>query len=203
MQTIWIRNNMAFLYRYWSTAGRALELVVENPDQYEEFEDNEPGGYVEAVVASHLDNHNYAAVLLTYAIFDEFFVALTTDLGKRKGVSQLPTQLRERGVKRYRKFVHHVCAVPPTDLGIDWEFLEDFATIRNCIVHANGNKSLVRNRPELERLLRRHGPQISLKDSVRVVVSSEFVERCMVVTQTAALALNAALSELPPVPQPS
>ena len=70
MQEVWIRNNMYFLHRYWSTARSALEAVADAPETFEEFKDNDLGdGYVNAVLSSHFEHHTYSGVLMTYAGF--------------------------------------------------------------------------------------------------------------------------------------
>ena len=141
MQAWWITNNLAFLARYWYTATAALKRVSEAPETFEEFKINgvEPP-YVDAVISSHLDHHHYAALLLAFASFEEFFSVLCGDLGKALGITVELTDLKDRGVKRFRKFIHKVCQVGDHDLQINWLFLNQFATIRNCLVHANGNR---------------------------------------------------------------
>ena len=116
--------------------------MAESPDAFEEFKDNDLGeGYVNAVLSSHFEHHTYSGVLLTYAIFEEFFVLLTGDLRNCLEVTTQPSDLKDRGVRRYKKFIHKVCAVDTDALSIDWSFLVDFAVVRDCIVHANGNKA--------------------------------------------------------------
>jgi hypothetical protein len=111
-EAFWIRNNSAFLLRYWHTAGEALQTVVSDPNSFTEFKGSDsPEQYINAVVHGHLEHHNYSGVLLAYAVFDEFMVSMTAQLGRTRDAPIPPSDLRDRGVKRYKKFVHKVCRV--------------------------------------------------------------------------------------------
>jgi hypothetical protein len=191
MQAVWISSNLAYLYRYWATAQSALRQITQEPDKHDEFRGNELGPrYVEAIISNHLENHNYAGLLLTYALFDEIFVTLTVGLGKLKAAPLLPSKLRERGVQRYKKYIHEICAVTSDEAPIDWGFLEDFAFVRNWIVHANGNQLLHKNPREVELVMQRYPDTLSFKHDVKLVVSGKFVERCMATTERSALVIN-------------
>ena len=192
MDEIWIQNNLGFLARYWHTAGEALKRVTENPESFTEFRRNDsPPQYVAAVVENHLENHNYSGVLLAYAIFDEFLNVLAGNLGRAVDAPINPGELRDRGVRRYRKFVHKVCRVPMEGTSIDWSFLEDLATVRNAIIHANGNKSLLSSPKELEQVVARRSPNLTFTHGVRLVVSDAFVVRSIEVIRDSALAVHA------------
>lgn len=190
-ERFWIQNNVGFLARYWHTATEALKRVAADPEGITEF-DGEPLGakYVAAVVDNHLEHHNNAGVLLTYAVFDEFMAVLTRKLGKVREAPIAPNDLRDRGVRRYKKFVHQVCRVGVEDAGIDWQFLQDLSIVRNAIIHANGNKSLLGNPAELEGVVQRRSPDLSFKHESRLIVSNEFVVKSLVVVRHAALTVN-------------
>ncbi len=190
-EEIWIRNNLGFLARYWHTAGEALKRVTAAPEEFAEFrESDSPPQYVDAVVESHLEHHNYSGVLLAYAVFDEFMTVLTANLGRACDAPIMPNELRDRGVRRYKKYVHQVCRIPVDSVAIDWSLLEDMATVRNAIIHANGNKGLLGNPKELEAVVRRRNPALSFKHAVRLNVSDEFVVTCIGAIRSTALAVH-------------
>lgn len=142
------------------------------------------------MLASHLEHHSYTGVLLTYAVFDEFMATLTSKLGLSQGAPIVPGDLRDRGVRRYKKYVHQVCRIAPGKGRIDWGFLEDFATVRNAIIHANGNKSLLSTPRDLEQVVARRSGMLDFKHEVKLRVSPEFVTMCMTSTRDTALAIN-------------
>lgn len=191
----WIRTNVSFLGRYWITASEALERVKSAPDSYREFQVNEGHeGYVTAVLSSHMEHHCYSGVLLAYATMDEFLAFLTRDLGKLLSVGIGPSDLKDRGIKRYRKFIEQVCSVKPDQINIDWTFLEDFSVIRNAIIHANGNAALLKDRRRLEAIVTKYKDELSFKHSTKMVIRDVFVERCIAKTLESAMNLSKYLS---------
>lgn len=190
MDAVWVRNNVAFLVRYWWTARDALNRVKETPEAFDEFKDNEHGPrFVESVVSGHLANHNYAGVLLAFASFEEFFMVLCAELGALRGVSVDLSDLKDRGVPRFRKYVHKVCRLTTVDLQVDWPFLEQFSIVRNCIVHANGNRGRLAGPTSLDRVVAAHPKELSYEHDVKLVISDAFVSRCFRATEEAPLEL--------------
>jgi hypothetical protein len=190
MHLWWIRNNLSFLARYWYTATVALKRVSEAPETFEEFEMNGvERPYVDAVISSHLDHHNYAALLLVFANFEEFFSVLCGELGKVLGVTVEPNDLKDRGVQRFRKFIHKVCQVGDHDLQIDWSFLEQFAVVRNCLVHANGNRGRLADPKALDRVVAVYPNELSYLHQVKLRIFDEFVRRAIRETERASLAI--------------
>jgi hypothetical protein len=98
LQEFWIRNNISFLVRYWTTATAALDRVKGDPENFKEFQvtGTEPE-YVEAVLSNHKEHLCYSGVLLTYATMDEFLTVLAKDLGRIHNVRILPSDLKDRG----------------------------------------------------------------------------------------------------------
>lgn len=192
MDTLWIRNNIGFLARYWRTAKEALNNVASNPGGFTEFQDEPLGeSYVAAVVANHLEHHNHSGILLAYAAMDEFMTVLSVRLGEVRDAPIAPNELRDRGVERYKKFIHKVCRIPAGDTKIDWPFLQDLSIVRNAIIHANGNRSLLSNPNQLEKVVERRRPKLSFKQESRLIVSDEFVLEAIMAIGNAALAVNA------------
>jgi hypothetical protein len=193
MDEFWIRNNISFLTRYWATASEALRAVAAEPARATEFRDRDDlPGYAGAVIEGHLEHHHYSGVLLAYSTFDEFMIVLTERLGINHKAPITPNDLRDRGVRRYRKFVHQVCGIDADRVVIDWGFLEDFAVVRNAIIHANGNRSHLSNAKQLEQVVERRSPALGFKHEVKLVVTEEYVRQCLVTVLRAAMSLNAA-----------
>lgn len=194
MQEFWIRQNMSFLARYWTTAREALARVESNPEDFKEFQitGTEPH-YVEAILSTHKDRLCYSGVLLTYATMDEFLAVLAKEVGRIHSIKILPFDLRDRGVKQYKKYIHDVCSVEPASLNVDWEFLQDFSAVRNAIIHANGNKSLTTAPKKLDDLVAKYPGELSFEHNVKLVIDEEFVARCITKTFESARSINAYL----------
>lgn len=194
MQEFWIRQNISFLARYWTTATEALCQVKNNPPNFKEFQiAGEEPHYVEAILSTHKDRLCYSGVLLTYATMDEFLSVLVREVGRVHDIKILPSDLKDRGVKQYKKYIHDVCSVDPLNFNVDWEFLQDFSVIRNSIIHANGNKSLLSTPKKLDGLVAKYPNELSYEHDVKLVVSEEFVARCIAKTSESARRINAYL----------
>lgn len=195
MEEFWIRQNISFLARYWTTATEALHRVKGVPENFKEFQiaGTEPH-YVEAILSSHKDRLSYSGVLLTYATMDEFLAVLTKEVGRIHDIKILPSDLKDRGVKKYKKYIHDVCSVDPVNLTVDWEFLQDFSVVRNTIIHANGNKSLISAPKKLDALVAKYPGELSFEHNVKLVIDEEFVARCIAKTSESARSINAYLS---------
>lgn len=194
MQEFWIRQNMSFLARYWTTATEALARVKGDAENFKEFQiaGKEPH-YVEAILSSHKDRLCYSGVLLTYATMEEFLAVLAKEVGRMHDIKILPSDLKDRGVKQYKKFIHDVCSVDPVNLNVDWEFLQNFSIVRNTIIHANGNKSLTSAPNKLDALVAKYPGELSFEHSVKLVISEEYVARCIEKTSESARSINAYL----------
>jgi len=195
MQEIWIRQNISFLARYWTTATEALRLAKNDPHNFKEFQiaGAEPH-YVEAILSSHKDRLCYSGVLLAYATMDEFLSVLAKEVGRIHDIKILPSDLKDRGVKQYKKYIHDVCAVSPLNLKVDWEFLQDFSVIRNAIIHANGNKTLLSTPKKMDILVAKYPKELSYEHDIKLVIDEEFVARCITKTSESARRINAYLS---------
>ncbi len=172
----WIKNNISFLNRFWSTAREALDNAKMKPEEFEEFRNfGTEQSYVESVIENHLDNHAYSGVLLSYANLEEFLIVLTQVLEVRIR----PKELRDGGVRRYKTFIHKVCRISEQDL----------ASIRNAIVHANGNASLMGDRKKIESVVNKHSPDLEFKHDIRLVVADNFVMKSFQATKDSALSI--------------
>ena len=57
----------------------------------------------------------------------------------------------------------------------DWRLLNDAEKIRNCLLHANGRIDLVKNKAEIDSILKRYKNQLYIKTK-RICISQELVE---------------------------
>lgn len=194
MQEFWIRQNISFLARYWTTAMEALDRVKNDPGDFKEFQiaGAEPH-YVEAILSTHKDRLCYSGVLLTYATMDELLTVLAKDIGRMHDVKILPSDLKDNGVKQYKKYIHDVCSVDPLALKVDWEFLQDFSVVRNSIIHTNGNKSLLSTPKKLDALIAKYPGELSYEHGMKLVINEEFVARCIANTSKSSMSINAYL----------
>lgn len=196
-QKFWIRANASFLVRYWTTANTALERVKNDPSTYEEFQVNgAESNYVEAVISSHREFHCYSGLLITYAMLDEFLTILIKNLRQLHNVPLQLSEVKDRGVRRYERYILDECAIAGSELNVDWNFLKDFSVVRNAIIHANGNKSLLSEsqKHKLEAVVKRYPGELSFKYDAKLVVENVFIERCIGKTVESATKINSYLS---------
>ena len=196
-QKFLIRTNASFLVRYWTTASAALERVKNDPSTYKEFQVNgADSNYVEAVVSSHHEYHCYSGLLITYAMLDEFLTVLIKDLRQLHNVRLELSDVKARGVRRYEKYILDECSIAPSEMNVDWNFLKEFSVVRNAIIHANGNKSLLSEsqKHKLEVVVKKYPGELSFKHSAKLVVENAFIERCIGKTVESATKINSYLS---------
>lgn len=183
--------DFSFLHRYIETAHEALGKVEVDPDKYEEFQTYSSGDdYVRNVVNHHKNYQNYAGVLLAYATFEEHMTHSLKTFGGYFKCNLKPNDLRDRGVEKFKKYIHNACSIDQDDLSIDWRALSDMAVVRNAIIHANGDKNLVRNKQELEQTVQRYHPDLSLDSGVKLRVDKTFVSFCIDKSLETCLAIN-------------
>ena len=188
----WIRTNTSVLASYWYTTRQALQKVPSDPEAFAEFNGGEvEERFINAAVSNHLERHNYAGVLLCYALFDEFMLGLTDRLGKRDRAPITPRARKKTvGFQDYKKFVEDFCEGEPRQVEIDWGFLADFAEIRHTIIHANGLLKNHRNPDLIARIVKNRSPHLSIKHGGRLVVTEDYVADCVVVVRQTAQAVH-------------
>ncbi|MGI1671746.1 MAG: hypothetical protein K6L74_15685 [Neptuniibacter sp.] len=179
LQKFSITHNHTFQQRYFITASQALEAVKKEPLNFYEFiELGEEIDFVDSVVDTHRGLLRYSSILIYYAEFEEAFRRVLKKLGSISGACVSLNDLRDSGVRGYKKFIYDVCQINKDNLFIDWVFIEDFTNIRHALIHANGNLARAKNRKKLEEIVRRYAPDISVRHNSKLTFSDSFIFQC-------------------------
>ena len=193
-QETWVSVNSSFLGRYFDTTNTALQNITEKPEEYEEFQEHglEPQ-YVQSVISNHISHHR--GVLLAYANFDEFFTKISKALGAHVDCPVDLGDLKDRGFKRFKKYIHKACKVPTDEVQIDWDFLADFSEVRNSIIHANGNRIYLNSADKLDSIVNKYPDLLSYSSGVKLVVDNNYVFRCIAEVRIGATSLLGYMAE--------
>jgi len=185
------KNNYSFLARFMTTVSESLQKVERTPEHHYEFQAyGSKKNYVKSVLEGHHDKLNFAGILLAYASFEEIFLFDVKDLGKVFDSSLKLSDLSGSFVERCKKYIHKLCKVEPKELIIDWESIADFATIRNFIVHSNGNITHATSREKIKKVINKYDGELALKYDTKLVVYPKYVNRVMILAKDTTVAIN-------------
>lgn len=185
------RNNYSFLARFMGTVAESLEKAGKNPEDHYEFQAyGSKENYVKSVLEGHQEKLNFAGILLAYASFEEMFLFDIKDFGSACGTNLKLADLSGSFVERCKKYIHKLCKVEPKELYIDWESITDFATIRNFIVHSNGNITHATSREKIRKVIKKYDGELALKHNTKLVVSPKYVNRVMRLARDTTVTIN-------------
>lgn len=119
----------------------------------------------------------YSFVVLLQIIFETRLKAACDEIVKRKGLLLKERDLKGAPLERAKMFLHKVAYVR---LKSDnpWQELNNHQKVRDCIVHANGEIALSRDKSQLEALSRR-GVGISINDEGFLDINREYCNRSL------------------------
>jgi len=111
---------------------------------------------------------NKNTFLLMYSNLEEFLYHIWKSFDKNQVISG------SGSLKRYKPIIENVLKL---DLNQDceWELLCDYEKIRDCILHANGRVSILKNKNDLERIINKSFGHLNIKKD-RIELSGEFLE---------------------------
>jgi len=185
------KNNYSFLARFMTTVAESLEKAEKNPEDHYEFQAyGSKDNYVKNVLEGHHEKLNFAGILLAYASFEEILLFDVKDFGAACGSNLKLSDLRGPFVERCKKYIHKSCKVESKELKIDWESVTDFATIRNFIVHSNGNMAHATSREKIKIVINKYDGELGLKHDTKLVVYPKYVNRVMNLAKDTTVAIN-------------
>lgn len=191
MKILSAKNNYSFLARFMATVAESLEKAGSNPEDHYEFQAyGSRENYVKSVLEGHQEKLNFAGILLAYASFEETFLFDIKDLGRASGTNLKLSDLSGSFVERCKKYIHKLCKVEPKELHIDWASIADFATIRNFIVHSNGNITHATSREKIKKVIEKYDGELALKHDNKLVVYPKYVNRVMRLAKDTTVAIN-------------
>jgi len=107
--------------------------------------------------------------LMLYSHLEEWLYLIWRKFGK-----DIELKDKRGSISKYKPFFK---AVYKMDLSNDrdWRLLKDAEKIRNCLLHANGRIDFVKNKAEMNSILKKYKNQLHIKTK-RICVSQELVE---------------------------
>lgn len=111
---------------------------------------------------------NKNTFLLMYSNLEEFLYHIWKSFDKNQVISS------SGSLKRFKPIIENVLKL---DLNQDreWELLCDYEKIRDCIFHANGRVSILKNKNDLERIINKSFGHLNIKKD-RIELSGEFLD---------------------------
>jgi len=107
--------------------------------------------------------------LMLYSHLEEWLYLIWRKFGK-----DIELTGNRESISKYKPFFQ---AVFKMDLSKDkdWRLLKDAEKIRNCLLHANGRIDLVKNKADMDSILKKYKNQLHIKTK-RICISQELVE---------------------------
>jgi hypothetical protein len=109
------------------------------------------------------------AFLIMYSHFEECLAVTLRVLVKGHSVSKKP------GLDRFKGEYRERCAINLAD-GPSWAFLQDCSEIRNTLLHAAGNITLVRDRRILDPVIKRNAQYVDVENKRLVLYEQILVD---------------------------
>lgn len=108
--------------------------------------------------------------LMLYSHLEEWLYLIWRKYGK-----DIELKDKRGSISKYKPFFQ---AAFKMDLSKDrdWSLLIDAEKIRNCLLHANGRIDLVKNKADMESVLKRHKKHLHIKTK-RLYISQELIEK--------------------------
>lgn len=159
----------------YSTESNLNEIVHFHNFVQKQFENHSRSSINNNIEIAVLDNYKkYLAInsfLMVYSYFEEYLCLLW------RGYQQDVTLGRINSIKHYKPMLRNI----GVNLGgSNWGFLMEAVAIRNCLLHANGRVSFIKeetNRDKIRKIVRKYpgGLSIELLDSL--TMNSDFVSK--------------------------
>lgn len=125
--------------------------------------------------SEYIPKTRYSLVVLLFTILETRMQALCSEIQKREGYDLGWKDITGASIERLAKYLHHVAHV--TDKNDDlWIQLNELVSIRNCIVHANGNISEAneRTRAHIRSVIARRNDVLLSEDGM-LLITTEFL----------------------------
>jgi len=93
----------------------------------------------------------YSFVIMLHIIIENHLRAACNEISKRRSFEIRESDLRGTAIERAKTFLGKIAKLQIGDQTI-WQWLNDFQKVRDCIVHANGQIELSRDKEYLNKL---------------------------------------------------
>ena len=137
-----------------------------------------------------LRTFRYSVVVSVYSFLETAMSALCRYLRQSKGIALELGDLRGEAIQRDRLYLQKVCEIDFPEKTHEWQEIEKLASVRNCIVHAQGNIHRAKDRAKIENIINA-SEHLALEHDMYIVVSREYIEATLAWEETFLRVLHA------------
>lgn len=126
------------------------KLTTEMEDQIGEYFGEEH----QRIEGLFLKNFRYSVVVTIYSFLETTLNDLCYHLCRSKKLLLALDEIKGDGIERARLYLQKVCLINFPDNSHEWQEIQKFNLIRNCIVHTEGNVEEIKSPDKLKRVIR-------------------------------------------------
>jgi len=120
-----------------------LKALKEEDDLFEEFNYESDWKATEGLVDIYYDSF----IMSMYSFTEKKMYILSNFLSQSQNVKL--GDIAGKGIFKYKKYLEKVCDIDFKPIEKDWDSLQQFNVLRNHLVHAEGNRSLLNGNQQL------------------------------------------------------
>lgn len=89
--------------------------------------------------------HRYSIILASYAYLENSMSKLCAEYYISMKLPLEPTEIKGEGITKFRTYLEKLAKIELKTVNKQWSSLSALNTIRNCIIHADGDANLLKN----------------------------------------------------------
>ncbi len=101
-----------------------------------------------------LQNFRYSIVVAIYSMLETTLSSLCHYLHRSKKLLLKLDELKGDGIERSKLYLQKICLIHFPEDSHEWKEIQKFNSIRNCIVHTEGNVEEVKNPQKLKNIIK-------------------------------------------------
>lgn len=155
----------------WAECKREAERTKDHEDDSEH--DYSSSDSLREIEFIYLRMHRYSAILASYAYLENSMNKLCKAYHKSMGLLLSPSEISGSGIVKFRTYLEKLACVDFKAINTEWSHLKDLGQIRNCIMHAEGDANLIKNRDLIDLINR--DPGLSYIEESLITVEASYI----------------------------
>jgi hypothetical protein len=124
-----------------------------------------------------------STLISLFSFFEVTINEICQRLYKINKFSKQLNDIKEKTImKKYRKYLTKITGIDLSNLNKEWEELVNFVSIRNCIVHCEGDTSKLKSSKEKKKILYyidKNPVFLSLHNKEKIKINREYINHCL------------------------